>query len=353
MSISGERRKYFKGEARSLLRYNYPKQVFMVGITILLAFGINAAKISVIKLFGLEYSFFSMPVNMFFDLLSVFVIIPLYIGIIYVNIKLFEGENVPVGGMFHYFSSPANLLDCYKFITAIAARFIAFALPFLFIGAFFPLLRDLFEIILPKNMIRIENLGQNLGEYGALLEHTNINADIAMLGASLVYLIAFIVCIVIFMRYFPSVFIFVKNPCLSVREIFRKSAKMMKKRKLESLKLILSFSIWIMISHYLAGFMYMFFTLPYMMLSYASFMSFVLSEKGGEDFLTAAYDYIAEKPRPDKKAKKNGKPKGIMREYQEEREEREAAAVKVIKLRRGEIFDRFKKIKNARKKQIG
>ena len=347
MSMCGERRKYFKSEAKSLLRYNYPKQVFMTGVIILLTFGLNAAKINIIKLFGLEYSFFSMPVNMFFDLLSVFITVPLYIGIIHVNIKLFEGENVPVGGMFYYFSSPANMLDCYKFITAIAARFIAFALPFIFIGAFFPLLKDLFEIILPNDLISVEQLEESLGDYGAILEHTNITADMAMICASLIYLIAFIVCIVIFMRYFPSVFIFVKNPCLSVREIFKKSAKLMKKRKFESLKLVLSFSVWILISHYLAGFLYMFFTLPYMMLSYASFLSFVTSEKGGEEILTAAYDYINESI---KSAKKRGKAKKV-KKSKKFRKTQEALPVRVIKLKRGEIFNRVKKIKNVRKKQ--
>jgi len=172
MSISGERRKYFKSEARSLLRYNYLKQVFMTGVIILLTFGLNAVKINIIKLFGLEHSFYSMPVNMLFDLLTLFITIPLYIGVIYVNIKLFEGENISVGGMFYYFSSFANILDCYKFITAIAARFIAFALPFLFTGALFPVLKELFEFFLPEDI-------------------NAINAEIAMVCASLIYLIAF------------------------------------------------------------------------------------------------------------------------------------------------------------------
>jgi len=336
MSVSGERRKYFKSEARSLLRYNYAKQVFMTGIIILLVFGLNAVKINIIKLFGIEYSFFSMPVNMFFDLLSLFITVPLYIGIIYVNIKLFEGENISVGGMFNYFSSFANLLDCYKFITAMAARLIAFALPFLFIGALFPPLRDFFGFILPGEM----NIEYNLGEYGQVLENANINADIAMVCASVVYLAAFLVCVMVFMRYFASVFVFVKNPCLSVRDIIQKSAKMMKKRKFESLKFILSFAIWVLLSHYLAGFLYIFFTLPYIMLSYASYMSFVLAEKGGAEFLTAAYDYIGEKPREETVRHENININA-------------GADIKLRKIRRGEIFDRYKNIIKVQKKQIG
>ena len=314
MSIVGERRKYFKSEAKSLLRYNYPKQVFMTGTIILLTFGLNAIKTNIIKLLGLEYSFFSMPVNMFFDLTSLFLTLPLYLGIIYVNIKLFEGENISVGGMFHYFSSSANLLDCYKFITAIAARFIAFTVPFLFFGALFPLIKELFEFMFLTGVVQV---------------------DIAMICACAVYLTAFFICVIAFMKYFASVFVFVKNPCLSVKDIFNKSAKMMKKRKFEALKLLLSFSLWILISHYLTGFLYIFFTLPYIMLSYASFLSFVLSEKGGEEFLTAAYDYIDETVRAPI-----------------EPVEIEQPQIKVKKLIRGKVFDRFKKIVKIRKKQI-
>ena len=301
MSVSGERRKYFKSEARSLLKYNYFKQIFMTGIVVLLTFGLNAIKINIIKLLELEYSFFSMPVNMFFDLLVIFLTLPLYTGIIYVNLKLFEGENISIGGMFYYFSSAANLIECYKFITAIAARIIAFVAPFLILGALFPQIKDLFEFFIP-----------------ARAEET----DIAMLCACVVYITAFFVCIIIFMKYFAALFIFVKNPCLSVKDIIQKSAKMMKKRRFETLKLVLSFTFWILISHYLAGFLYVFFTLPYIMLVYASFLSFVLSEKGGEEFLNAAYDYI--KP--------------------------ECGEIKIIKLKRGKIFNKFKKIIKVRKK---
>jgi hypothetical protein len=281
MSIVRERRKYFKSEARFLLKYNYPKQIFMTGIVVLLTFGLNAIKTNLIKLLELEYSFFSMPVNMFIDLLTLFITLPLYIGIIYVNMKLFEGENISVGGMFYYFSSSANLIDCYKFITAIAARFIAFAVPFLFIGALFPQIAELFEYIFPIGSI--------------------IEIDIAMLCACVVYLIAFFICVILFMKYFAGVFIFVKNPCLNVKDIIKKSSKMMKKRKIEALKLILSFSVWIIISHYFAGILYIFFTIPYILLSYTSFLSFVLSEKGGNEFLTGAGDYITEKHEKRKK----------------------------------------------------
>jgi len=278
MSIVRERRKYFKSEAKFLLRYNYPKQVFMTGTVILLTFGLNAIKTNVVKLLELEYSFFSTPFNLFFDLLTLFITLPLYIGIIYVNMKLFEGENIPVGGMFYYFSSSANLIDCYKLITAIAARLIAFAVPFLFFGALFPQISEWFEWIFPM----ILSTGTERGPV----------IDIAMVCACAVYLLAFFLCVILFMRYFAGVFIFVKNPCLNIGDIIKKSAKMMKKRKFEALKLILSFSVWIIISHYLAGILYVFFTIPYILLSYTSFLSFVLSEKGGVEFLTPAGDYI-------------------------------------------------------------
>ena len=272
MSVSGERRKYFKSEAKSLLRYNYFKQVFMTGLITLLSFGISAIKINIIKLLELEYSFYSMPVNMLFDLLSIFITLPLYIGIIYVNTKLFEGENISIEGMFHYFSSGANLLDCYKFITAMAARIILFAVPFMIFEILFPVIIESAEIIF------------NLGSV--------IETDTAMIFICLVYVIILFICVIFFMRYFAAVFVFVKNPCLSVKDIIKKSVKMMKKRKFESLKLILSFMIWILISHYFAGILYIFFTLPYIMLSYTSFLSFVLCEKGGDEFLTVAGDYI-------------------------------------------------------------
>ena len=309
MSISGERRKYFKNEAKSLLKYNYPKQVFMTGLIMLLTFGINAIKINIIKLLELEYSFYSMPVNMLFDLLAIFITLPLYIGIIYVNIKLFEGENISIEGMFHYFSSGANLLDCYKFITAMAVRFIIFAVPFMLFDAVFPLLKELIELIFPVNAI--------------------IQIDIAMICISAIYLIVLFISVILFMRYFAAVFVFVKNPCLNVKDIIQKSAKMMKKRKFESLKLLLSFSIWILISHYFAGFLYIFFTLPYIMLAYASFLSFVLSEKGGDEFLTPAGEYI------DKVVKQTVR----------------ANQKKKVKIRIDGNLDRLKKITKIRRKQ--
>ena len=312
MTISGERRKYLKSEAKSLLRYNYFKQVFMTGLITLLTFGINAIKINIIKLLELEYSFYSMPVNMLFDLLAIFITLPLYIGIIYVNIKLFEGENVPVEGMFHYFSSGANLLDCYKFITAMAARFIVFVLPFMLFEIFMPLIRESVGLFFPVK--------------------ESIETDIAMICISMIYVIILFVCVILFMRYFAAVFVFVKNPCLNVKDIIQKSAKMMKKRKFEALKLILSFSVWILISHYLAGFLYIFFTLPYIMLSYSSFMAFVLSEKGGDEFLISAGDYIdriaVETIRANKKKK-----------------------VKKVRIRIDGNLNRLKKITKIRKKQ--
>jgi len=309
MSVCGERRKYLKSEARALFKYNYPKQIFMTGLITLLTFGISTVKINIIKLLGLEYSFYSMPVNMLFDLLSFFITLPLYIGIIYVNIKLFEGENIPVGGMFHYFSSKSNLFDCYKFITAVTVRFTAIILPLLFLGVMFPPFKELFGVIFP-------------------VTNNTINIDTAMICLCIVYLTAVFTGIIIFMRYFAAVFVFVKNPCLNTKDIIQKSAKMMKKRKFESLKLILSFSVWILISHYFAGFLYIFFTMPYIMLSYSSFMAYLLSEKGGEDFLTSASDYI------DKISAEQEK-------------------VKIKKLRRAkksEVWGRFKKTVKVRKK---
>jgi len=357
MSISGERRKYFKTEAKSLLRYNYPKQIFMTGIIILLTFGLNAIKTNIIKLFGLEYSFYSMPVNMFFDLTSLFITLPLYIGIIYVNIKLFEGENVSVGGMFYYFSSSANMLDCYKFITALAARFTVFVLPFLLIGALFPAIKELLGIIFPSGAGSVQIGPENMpGIAGDLLEQSagRIEIDIAMICAGAIYITAFFICAVAFMKYFAAVFIFVKNPCLNAKDIIRKSVKIMKKRKFEAMKLLLSFSLWIVISHYLAGFLYIFFTLPYIMLSYASFSSFLLSEKGGDEFLTAAYDYINEhsyRIQPvEAVAPVNSIKFGIPDELYSFEEQ---GQVRVKRLIRGRIFSRFRKITKAQKKQIG
>ena len=278
MSIIGERRKYFKKEAKFFLRYNYLKQIFMTAVIILITFGLNAIKANVIKLFGLDYSLYSAPLGMFFDLLAFFITIPLYIGIIYVNIKLFEGETVPVSGMFHYFSSSANLFDCYKFIISMTGRIAAFAVPFLVFGAIFSKLRSMFEIILA----------------GTVSVDSVITVDIVMVCACVIYISAFAACVVFFMRYFAAVFIFVKNPCLNMRDIIQKSAKLMKKRKTEALKLAVSFTVWILISHYFAGFLYVFFTMPYIMLSYTSFLSYLLAENGGNCFLSAAGDYIDE-----------------------------------------------------------
>jgi uncharacterized membrane protein len=259
----------------------------MTGFVILLTFGLNAIKGSIIKLLGLELSFYAVPLGMFFDLTAFFITLPMYVGIIYINVKLFEGENLPVSGMFYYFSSANSLLECYKFIIALCARLAAFSLPFLIIGALFPQINLIIDYM--------------LGDY----MHT-VTLDFAMLCASLVYIAAFIICLIIFMRYFAALYIFVKNPCLSVRDVMSKSAKMMKKKKIEALRLIVSFAFWILISHFFAGFLYIFFTLPYLTLSYASFMSYLLTEKGGEDFLSPASDYI-DAAKKDKKAKKTAR----------------------------------------------
>ena len=275
MSVIGERRKYFKKEAKFFLKYNYVRQIFMTGFVILLTFGINAIKLNLVRLFGLEYSFYAVPLGIFFDLLAFFITLPMYAGIIYVNVKLLEGETLPVSGIFYYFTSGQNLLECYKFIVAICARLAVFAVPFLIIGALFPHIEQIIDYM--------------IGDYIYA-----VTLDIAMLGVSSGYILIFIICLVLFMKYFAAVFIFVKNPCLSVRDIMDKSAKLMKKRKFEALQLIISFAFWIFVSHYFAGFLYIFFTLPYMTLCYASFMTYLLAEKGGEEFLSAAGDYIDE-----------------------------------------------------------
>ena len=274
MSIIGERRKYFKKEAKFFLRYNYIKQIFMTAVAILITFGLNAVKSNIMSLLRLDYGIYYAPLGILFDLFAFFITIPLYVGIIYVNTKLFEGETVPVAGMFHYFSSSANLTDCYRFIIAMTARLAAFAVPFLIFGAMLSKLREMFQVML----------------YGTIA----VSVDIAMVCACIIYMSAFISCLVCFMRYFAAVFIFVKNPCLNMRDIIQKSAKLMKKSKIESLKLLMSFVVWIIISHYLAGFLYIFFTLPYIMLSYTSFLSYLLTEKGGSEFLSASGEYIDE-----------------------------------------------------------
>ena len=308
MSVINERRKYFKKEAKFFLRYNYIKQIFMTGLVILLAFGLNAIKINIIKILGLEYSFYAVPLGMFFDLTAFFVTLPIYFGIIYVNVKLFEGENLPVSGVFYYFTSANNLLDCYKFVIAVFMRLAVFALPFLITGAVFNQAEPVIDYMLGDYMYAV-------------------TLDIAVLCVSLTYILVFIICLVIFMRYFAAVFIFVKNPCLSVRDIMAKSAKMMKKRKIEALRLILSFAFWLFISHYFAGFLYIFFTLPYMTLCYASFMTYLLAEKGGDEFLSAAGDYIdkiAKKKKRGKskekiiKGKVTGEKEKIIEEFEDE-----------------------------------
>ena len=275
MSVINERIRYFKKEARFFLRYNYIKQVFMTGLVILLAFGLNAVKINLIKILGLEYSFYAVPLGIFFDLTAFFITLPVYLGIIYVNVKLFEGENLPVSGVFYYFARADNILDCYKFLTAVFARLAVFALPFMLTGAVLNQAEPVIDYMLGGYMQKVA-------------------LDIAVLCVSLAYILVFALCIVIFMRYFASVFIFVKNPWLPARDIMGKSAKMMKKRKIEALRLIISFAFWIFVSHYFAGFLYIFFTLPYMSLCYASFMTYLLAEKGGDEFLSAAGDYIDE-----------------------------------------------------------
>ena len=274
MSIISERRKYFKKEAKFFLRYNYIKQIFMTAVVILITFGLNAVKANVMSLFRLDYGVYYVPLGILFDLLAFFVTIPLYFGIIYVNVKLFEGETVSVAGMFHYFASSSNLMECYRFIVSMTARLAVFAVPFLIFGAMLSNLRDIFQLML----------------YGAIA----VSVDIAMICACIIYVLAFLLSLVFFMRYFAAIFIFVKNPCLDMRDIVQKSVKMMKKRKIESLKLLVSFVAWIVISHYLAGFLYIFFTLPYIMLAYTSFSSYLLTEKGGNEFLSASCDYIEE-----------------------------------------------------------
>ena len=273
MSVMKERRKYFKKEAIFFLRYNYIKQIFMTGLVILLTFGLNAVKLNIIKLFGLEHSFYAVPLGMFFDILIFFITLPMYAGIIYVNVKLFEGENLPVSSMFYYFTSSQNLLDCYRFIIALFTRLAIFVIPFIVISAFFPHMdyfaADLLDIYI-----------------------NSVTLDIVMVSLAIAYIAAIIVCVIVYMRYFASLFVFVKTPWLSVGDIMRKSARMMSKRKIEGLMLLLSFTLWILISHYFAGFLYIFFTFPYMALCYASFMSYTLTQKGGDEFLSAASDYI-------------------------------------------------------------
>ena len=267
-----ERRKYFKREARFLLKYNYFKQIFMTAVIIFISFGIKAVKSNTGGFFEYEYNLASLPLEIFFDLILLMITVPLYIGIIYVNTGLFEGDNLPVSGMFQYFTSPSNLIDCYRFIVSMGVRLCAFILPFLVFGAMIASGRKLLEEAFPGN----------------------ITADILMLSLSAVYIAAFILCAVIMTRYFAAVFIFVKNPCLSIYDVVKKSSQLMKRKKTESLKLILSFAFWIALSHYSAGILFIFFTLPYIMLSYTAYMSYLLieKEKDGDFLLSPASDYI-------------------------------------------------------------
>lgn len=268
------KRVYYKSEARFYLKYNYIRQVFMTALIMFATAGLNSLKDSVVALVDYD-RFYTLPLRIFFDLLIFLLVIPLWVGVVYVSGKLAEGERPSAGVMLEFFSSPSEMLNCLRFICSFIMRIAAFFVPFLIFGAMLSRMRAYLDIMIGSNL----------------------TADIAMAIVCVVFFLAFFLGLIFMMRYFAVLYIFVKNPYLSTAEIVKKSVRMMRGRRIEAICYILSFALWVIVSSLLAGIPYIFFTLPYMILSYITFFSCSVAEDDKEEFFKSIGDMIDEKAR--------------------------------------------------------
>jgi uncharacterized membrane protein len=256
-----ERRKFYKREAFTLLRFNYTRQTFMSVLFFLICAGIVSVKNALIDLLDLRYSFFSLPIELVFDIVLFAVGIPLFLGIVYTAVKLSEGVNLPAGGMFEYFSSVSGLLNCFRLTYMLAVRMAAFVLPLITAGG-------LLMYFKPR-------IG---GAFGG-----DMQGDLAVIAVYLIYFAAVYVCVLMMTRYLPAVYLFVKDPHQDTTKVMERSAAMMKGRKAEGLGYAVSFAGWALVSFFTAGAVAVLFALQYAVLAYASYMGALYAERIGEE----------------------------------------------------------------------
>jgi len=274
MSFYKERRKHFKREARIILRCNYARMTGAAAIMLLLFAGVNAVKINLIRAAGLEFSFFAMPAQLLFDLAALLFAMPMIFGILKMAVSVYSGAEFTVGTMFDYFKSADGLMHCYRATAAIFVRTAAFLLPFLAVGSVMKYVREELELLFPGNL----------------------NADLIMLAVTVIYLICAFAAVVTAMRYAAFLYLCVKNPEREVCDMLKKSAALMRGNKAESAAFFLSFAPLAVVSIFTAGLLFIFFTIPYILFAYVSFMSYLYAEKNGDE-LASPVDYIIHRTR--------------------------------------------------------
>ncbi len=271
-SDARRRRRYFKSEARHTLykRNNWLIMMFGCFLVMMLTVGLKSMTGELFSI--IDPNFLSVIVGtempsavylsgLIFDLLIVLLVFPVLMGLSNFASDVYEsnGASSGVGEVFESFSSTRQLARSYRIIFSYMWRILLFAA----IGAI-----GYYAIDLVYRMM------YDKGDFTYAL--------LAMISSYLFITAVTAICILVCMRGFLTSYIANKNPEMEVHRAAKASAYAMKGNKTEAFTLACSFIGWIALSVLTMGILLFMFTLPYMMLTFASFSEYVYSSKSGD-----------------------------------------------------------------------
>ncbi len=277
-SDARRRRKYFKSEARHTLykRNNWLIMMFGCFLVMMLTVGLKSmtgdmfsilAPDFLSELTGMEMPSAGYVSDLIFDLLIVLLVFPILIGLSNFASDVYEssGASSGVGEVFESFSSTKQLARSYRIIFSYMWRIILFAV----IGAAGYYATDfLYRIMYAR------------GDFTAAL--------LVMISSYLFITAVVAICVFVCMRGFLTSYIANKNPEMEIHRAAKASAYAMKGYKTEAFTLVCSFIGWLFLSVMTMGILLFMFTLPYMMLTFASFSEYVYGSKS-EDIEAGYY----------------------------------------------------------------
>lgn len=248
------KRRFFKRAARKMLFSDWITEIFafvvigafFVGVT---HFGTSVA----ITLNELTKNLlFAGAVVNFFDLLALALVIPMIYGLFYFEINAVSNEKGVLSDLFYAFSDKTLLGRCYGLFLRIFIRGILCYLPAI---ALFWLRMFYFE----SNLFGILSIG---------------NVDVISFVLNTVFVLLLYLGFVLLSGTFVGIFVTVKREDLSVDECFFVAGKCIRKNRFELAKLSLSFLPLFVISLFSIGFLFVIYTLPYMLITFVLYSKY-------------------------------------------------------------------------------
>lgn len=251
-----DRRAFFKGEARAVLRRNYPMLVASFSLVMLCSAGVSLVKRSVLDFFDTTVNSALIAAQMLFDLAGLLVILPLCAGILRAACALYLGEKEGAGRISCFLSSAQGILGCCRVFASLLLRLVLAALPYC-----------VFAYAVKAAQGPIERL---------FIDRTG---GLVTAGFALILVILAFPGLLFMMRYTAVPYLFVRSPDTPTKELIQRSAALIEGHRIEALVFNLSFLGWVLLCRYTAGILAAMYVLPYYTLSYVSFVTYLEGQR--------------------------------------------------------------------------